>query len=323
MAQAQLAEADDLVEVKDLTLQSVYYLRGPVPKSLRAFWPRYYIIDPPSSGYSRAMVLHGGGNRVTLFSPFSLQAYAIPSNAGEFGDGEVIPFTRERVDFYVDLIVRKWTEFRGYGFQRDYDVAARVLLALGAEVPVFDALDPGGDDRVVRGKAVNARLVRPVRRDSRRGQVAEFFRDGSRSLLEAMASLDMTRSGVLTHLHGLSMEHGFGYELRGDSATLLMPPGCDDPFKGGDARTRKVHVAGTDDEMTAVPAGTKRAAVAMAASDGWKEVSLIAEAAGCTEASVRSHLHDLHAKHGVGFELSPDRRQARLLDPERVTYEER
>jgi predicted ArsR family transcriptional regulator len=186
------------------------------------------------------------------------------------------------------------------------------------------------------GKDPEPALLKPVRRGGKRGAVVEFFLPETKSILEAMAVLGMTRSGVLTHLHGLNAEHGLGYYLVADQVTLILPDGCGDPFSeapaakaaaGRDSAKRSATEAAPDQEkassgkpmadtVTELKAGSKRAAVALALLGGWKALQAVAEEALCSPASVRSHLHDLHTKHGVGYEYNSDRTKARLLAPE-------
>lgn len=40
---------------------------------------------------------------------------------------------------------------------------------------------------------------------------------------QAMHELGLTRSGVLSHLHCINKYNGFGYNLTGDSAELIIP----------------------------------------------------------------------------------------------------
>ena len=70
-----------------------------------------------------------------------------------------------------------------------------------------------------------------MKRSSKRGKILEFFMPNARSIREAMAEFGHTRSNVLSHLFMLQKDHGVGYTLVGDAATVALPPGCTDPFE--------------------------------------------------------------------------------------------
>ncbi len=62
-------------------------------------------------------------------------------------------------------------------------------------------------------------LTRPIEGDA-----------GTRSVREAMAEFSMTRSNALSYLYMLQKDHGIGYDLVGDTATVKLPEGCTNPF---------------------------------------------------------------------------------------------
>lgn len=67
------------------------------------------------------------------------------------------------------------------------------------------------------------------------------------------------------------------------------------------------------DKVTALPEKGKRREVALACHKDWTSIAAIAMRLDCSEGSVRSHLTDLHAKHGFGYELDAGR--CRLITP--------
>ena len=75
------------------------------------------------------------------------------------------------------------------------------------------------------GKPVADNLLKPVKRDGKRGKVLEWFMDTgeARSVREAMAEFEASRSSVLSYLHNLNKDHGIGYVLVGDTALVSMP----------------------------------------------------------------------------------------------------
>lgn len=335
-----------------------YYIDGPHPSRDRLHHlPE--VKDPPTAGQSHVFVIGRDSDkkRVTLFCPYSFQSWQVSREAAEIAanippsnmpDGIktwtyssfVGPeqMTTTRAEWLGSMLARKWDEYCRMGLQKDYAVAAMVLKLMGRPIPTTvpavnqEALDKKESTR--KGKDQGPELIKPVKRGGKRGAVVEFFLGETKSILEAMAVLGMTRSGVLTHLFGLNADHGLGYYLIADQVTLILPDGCSDPFSAPTVKAAKrsgtqqaeVTESAPDQEkpssgkplldtVTALKAGSKRAAVALALLDGWKTLDEVAEVAGCSATSVKSHLHDLHTKHGVGFELSADRKRARLLAP--------
>jgi hypothetical protein len=158
----------------------------------------------------------------------------------------------------------------------------------------------------------------------------------SRSVREAMAELDLTRSGVLSHLFALNRDHGIGYQLAADCATVLVPEGWD-PFEApthaersevspdgsppsppkpeGERQARGSRGKATDPARLApIPEGSKRAAVATHFAQGWSTLAQCEAATGIGARSIHSHLHDIHSYHGIGHEADGDR--YRLSVPE-------
>lgn len=212
----------------DLTYQQVYYVRGGAPKS----WPgsRYCIKDPPTSGFAHAFIL-GEGKHKTVFCPFTLESYRVPDLASEIQAADPEKMTEDRVARLSAIISTNWATFSRLGLNRDYDIAALVLLKLGAEVPrtsVVESVDTPRKERRKGGKPCGDTLLKPVRRSSKRGQIAEFFLGSElKSIRECMARFDMSRNSVLSALHNLNKDHGLGYETSGDTASILIPPDWD------------------------------------------------------------------------------------------------
>lgn len=330
------------IEMNGVFYQKVYYM--PMSNGAAAdSRGRYEIKDPPSCGWSRALVIWPDDNeepvagsrrrkkpvkRVTLFCPYTLEAYQVTPAAREVAHQTAYPLTEKLINKLEEIIGQNWKMYAGFGHQKAYDVAALVLTKLGKAVPSY--MSPAlenleyTEDHVPNrhGKPVGEALLRPISRDSKRGQVAAFFLEStSGSIREAMAKFDMSRSGVLTHLHGLNKDHGLGYVLQGDVATIMLPPGCTDPL--ADEAVVQVHTQAASAQragktckptVTALPAKGKRREVALLMLE---EIAVadVAEKVGCTVNSVRSHLHDLHTKHGFGYELSPDKARGKLLVP--------
>lgn len=204
----------------------VHWVRGPLPKGVR--W-RNAVSDPPCSGAQHAFLLRGD-KMSTLFCPYSMQGYLVPNDCSEVTLADLdVEF---RPEYVADLANRKWAQYQGWGQQRDYDTCALVMRRMGWEVPAQVMAGGQEDTRKKGGKDVATTLIKPVKRKGKRGNFLAWFLDneGSRSIREAMAEFSMTRSNVLSYLHMLRKDHGIGYELVGDMATLQLPEGCTDPF---------------------------------------------------------------------------------------------
>lgn len=330
------------LEMNGVFYQNVYYQPSSQGVSVDARG-RYEVKDPPNTGWSRALVIWPDDNkepvadlrrrkkttkRVTLFCPYTMQAYQVTPGAREVAHQIAHPLEEKLINKLEQIICRNWKMYAGFGHQKAYDVAALVLTRLGCSVPNFmtpalENLEFDEDNVPNRhGKPVGEALLRPVNRSSRRGMVAAFFLEGNNgSIREAMAKFDMSRSCVLTNLHGLHKEHGLGYVLQGDIATIMLPPGCTEPL--ADDAVVQVHKqealakkAGKTCKPTVsvLPAKGKRREVALAMLTETL-VAEVAEKIGCTVNSVRAHLHDLHTKHGFGYELSSDKSRGRLIAP--------
>lgn len=314
-----------------IEMRRVYYVRGGAPK----YWPlRYEVSDPPTSGFSRALVIRGE-KRSTLFCPYTLFAYQVSNKCGEL-QGELCELDPAKMG---DVITRSWEMCVRLGFQRDFGVAAMVLTELGQPVPKF--LPPpvdvhrGDDEGKGRGgKPVAEDALKPCNPSSKRADVARFFMtDEPQSLHEAMAKLGLTRSGVLSHLFTLNKDHGVGYELVRDCARLIVPEGFDlfdwtAPVKA--EKPARVNEDGTpkeppkkrtsgkpivEDRLSPIPEPGKRATVARIFLD-WAPIVKAQEALDIDRSAVLSHLFTINKENGLGYELSEDSSQARLLIPD-------
>jgi biotin operon repressor len=106
---------------------------------------------------------------------------------------------------------------------------------------------------------------------------------------------------------------------------IVLPPGCADPFsepaKPGSTKqearvAEKTRGKPMQDVLliTALPDKGKRREVALACLNRFTPIAEIAEKLACSEGSVRSHLNDLHLKHGLGFEILEGK--AKVLAPD-------
>ncbi len=195
-----------------------YFVRGAVLDSYKVRLP-YALKDPPVAGTSTAFIL-GEGKRLTLFHPFTLQAYSVTDTAMEVTLAKDLTYDPKRL---ADMITVKWKDYKFMQMQRDYGVAAAVLIELGAEVPEDTPIMQKDDKKKPKkggGKPFEADRFKPLKVIGKRADVATFFLKPA-SILAAMAKLSMTRSGTLSHLFCIWRDHGIGYEVQGDTAKLL------------------------------------------------------------------------------------------------------
>lgn len=218
-----------------LDWRKIYWVRGKTPKGASYL---NHVTDPPCSGWQHAVIVCGE-KRSTIFCPYTLTSYPVPNDAHEIEQSADPSYPlEERKDFVVALILKKWDEHQRRGQQSDYDTAALVLKRLDAEVPTITLDRDGNEDKKSRGgKPVGDSLKKPVNRTSKRGKFLQWFLDessGTRSVRETMAEFGMTRSNALSYLHAINRDHGIGYGLVGDAATITLPEGCRNPYEEQD-----------------------------------------------------------------------------------------
>jgi len=208
----------------------IYWVLGDMPRHSSH---RNAVKSPPCSGWQHALVLRGE-KRSTIFCPFSMEAHAVPNGAGELTGAKEPrdPMPKAKI---IKLLQDKWKECQSMGWTRDYDTAALVLRKLGAEVPAQTLKGGEEDTRKKGGKETASKLLKPVKRSSKRGKFLEWFleADGHCSVREAMAEFGMSRSNALSYLYMIQKDHGIGYTLVGDIAHVTLPDGCDNPFDSG------------------------------------------------------------------------------------------
>lgn len=306
----------------------LYWCAGGSPN----FWRfKYEVTDPPNSGFSHAVVLLGE-KRSTILCPYTLEAFQVNNKCGELAQAKLVEYPAESIG---KLISATWERCVRLQFQRDYQVAALVLAALGQPVPKF--LPPpraeGDSEGRKGGKETVKEALRPVNPESKRGKVARFFAATEpQSVHEAMARLELTRSGVLSHLFCLNRDHGVGYELVRDCAILQIPEGFDlfaweapvkaeKPVKLNDDGTvhePKKRTSGkpiNPDALVPIPEPGKRATIARMFVKGFYPIATAMAELDLSRSAVLSHLFTINQQNGLGYELSEDAKSARLLVP--------
>ena len=214
--------------VEGIEWRHIYWVRGDTPRGQQ----QNAVKDPPCSGWQHAVVIPST-KRSTIFCPYTLEAYTVPNDCAELW-GSKEPRDEMAPTKLAKRIQDKFTECQNLGWSRDYDTAALVLRKLGAEVPASVMKGGEEDTRKKGGKEVESELKKPVKRSGKRGKFLQWFlkNEGSRSVREAMAEFGMSRSNALSYLYMLQKDHGIGYSLVGDIATVKLPQ-CDSPFDDG------------------------------------------------------------------------------------------
>lgn len=308
-------------------LVKTYFVSGGSPKT---WHHRYELSDPPVGGWGIVLFIRGE-KRTTILCPYSLWSSQVSNHAGELEAAKPVDATPERI---AKLITESWAQCARLGFQRDYGVAALVLTELGHAVPTFTPVIKEGEAPKARGgKPVNMDGLRTCNPKSKRADVARFFmQETPQSLHEAMARLELTRSGVLSHLFTLNRDHGVGYELVSDCAILHIPVGFDlfdwnEPVKAAKvekaprpegAEPPKKRTSGkpiVESALTPIQEPSKRAVVARLFVEGFYQIQLACEKLELDRSAVLSHLFTINRENGLGYELSEDSTKARLLVP--------
>jgi hypothetical protein len=201
------------------------------------------IPEPPNTGWSTAFVLAEDERHVTVFHLWSMQSWRVARACYEMSSFQSVGYETEfPTARFTDALPRYYAEHRRRGDgAKDYATAARIMEALGIKVPTDDEL--GDVPALERPLAVVQHApkplpkaadkpFKPVKRDGRRGEVLQFFLDGggSASVSAATTKFSITRSNLLSQLFLLRKEHGIGYGVNGDVASVQLPEGVTEPF---------------------------------------------------------------------------------------------
>ncbi|UUV44815.1 hypothetical protein RCRUDOLPH_48 [Rhodobacter phage RcRudolph] len=252
MARQEIAPPRIYKCTEHLFYGTIYWVNGDLPTKDRTL--ANDVKNPPNSGWSHAFLIDKGGKLVTLFCPFTLESFQVTRSCGELASMSMDrrykpsaknpmlneqdgwqPWSKEREAKLLKIVLDNWAMAGRLSLPgKDYDVAAMVINMLGGEVPLRVIAEGAEPDKPRGGKEADVLgLLKPVKRESKRGKVLEFFLPQPRSIREAMAEFSTTRSNVLSHLFILQKDHGIGYTLTGDAASIQLPAGCTDPFAEG------------------------------------------------------------------------------------------
>jgi hypothetical protein len=202
----------------------VYWVSGPAPKG-SGMTPS--VKDPPCAGWSGAVQVVGE-KMSWLLCPHTLSGYQVRTDCYEIATAQEVSPSIEKV---VNRIQDTWKRNQKLGIGGDFDIAARVLKALGAEVPTEVVQKDGSQTKETRGgKEAAERIIKPVKRSSKRGKVLAYVleKGGAIAIRDVMAEFDATRSSVLSTMYILNKDHGIGYTLAGDELSVQMPADCDE-----------------------------------------------------------------------------------------------
>lgn len=232
--------------VPGLALGQLYWLYGSAPQGR----PPCAVTDPPCSGWGTVLVLDETGISRRVFHSSQLKSWVLPNDCYEMlslqhvSAGASHPgWQAEMRDKLVERIRHNYaaSKLRGWT-DPDYETADRVLRMLGSSAPAerdWQRLAPAAkrSDRPgaeaeatavqqrQESKTPKASAFKPVKADSRKGQVLKFFADGGSSADKAQAELGIQRNNLLSQLFLLRKDHGIEYKVSGDSVQLVLPEG--------------------------------------------------------------------------------------------------
>lgn len=212
----------------------IYFTKGTIPK-VRSVKYKPAIKNPPVSGWCHSFVILNSDKKTAIiFSPYDYSAYHVPRDCAElkYAKNQKTPFNLEKLK---DLLIKKWIYFKSHGIIRDFEIAAIIFKKLELEIPIVTekVITVNKTLKAKRGKPVSDKLIKQVKPSTKRGKILEWFMSGTnntQSVTAAMAEFKTTRSNILSMLFMLNKEHGIGYELYGDAATVLIPKGCTEVF---------------------------------------------------------------------------------------------
>jgi len=221
-------DASEVFTPEGMWFQKIYCFKGG-PTKHNSERHLFSIFDHPVNGQSLAFIIEPTGNsdRLTVFDPFNFTSYSVKRDAGELKDYEPIIMNETRRLQLVKQVTDKWALRCKLNLKSDFDTAGLVLKRLNGEIPeirpkrIEERVKENGEKKR-GGKEAAKKILKPLPTKGKRFDVLEHFKAG-KSIREAMAEFGMSRSTVLTHLYRLNKDHGIGYDLVGEKATLTIP----------------------------------------------------------------------------------------------------
>lgn len=209
--------------------RQVYWVKGESP------WPGQTVGDPPSSGYSLALLMQSGRPSTTrVLCPVTGRYWELPVDALELAVDSGSKWMDECTEKCLDALERLLVD-SPYSTP-DLDAVADFLRTAGRVVDEealqarreATAGEPGHlSGNTTRVRDVDGwRLSSPIKAGSRRADVLSAFASGEPvQVSEVMSSLGMSRNSVLSHLWALKKHHGLDYTLNSSEGTATLVPG--------------------------------------------------------------------------------------------------
>lgn len=95
------------------------------------------------------------------------------------------------------------------------------VRALDRQLTIHGAVPAGRSG----GKPAADRLLKPVKRASKRGKFLQWHFNASRAVEDTMRVCGISRPNVFTYWTVIHREHGIGYALADDCIQIILPPG--------------------------------------------------------------------------------------------------
>lgn len=214
----------------DIGWGRVYFARGDRSPGARV----NEVTDPPYPGYGQVIVMDGDKS-CTLLCPFTFSVYNVTHRSMEYASLRKA-FQTPSIDRLASHLKENWAHWAKLGSRVDFGMVASVLRKMGFEAPVVADLvnvDVNEPPAQRKGKAFEEELKKPVKKSSKRGKVLSWFLadgGGPKSIQACMAEFGISRSNALSYLFMLNKDHGIGYVLGGNTATVVIP-GNVNPFE--------------------------------------------------------------------------------------------
>lgn len=211
----------------DIGWGRIYFARGDKAPGARV----NEVTDPPYPGYGHVLIMDHEKS-CTIFCPFTFTTYNVSHRSMEYASLRQALQTPSPGRI-AEHLKNKWEGWQDLGTRVDFGTAAVALRKLGFEAPAITLqTDPMEPPAQRRGKALEDELKKPVKRNSKRGKLLAWFMSdggGPKAIQACMAEFGITRSNALSYLFMLNKDHGIGYVLGGNTATVMIP-GDVDPF---------------------------------------------------------------------------------------------
>ncbi len=217
-----LIKRDPLIEFK-----RVYFIRGTLASR------RNQIRDPDISGWAAAFIIQERAGLKRIFEPIHFNSWLVADNALEITMSRE-PFAKITGQLLIDKMFRCWENLTRFKFQADFLTASKILEAMGQTPPITAVTIPqpelqaDGETMAMpkgKGKAMAPAIMKPVKRNSKRGKFLEYIMDAGNSCATPalMSHFNMSRSNVLSYLFVMNKDSGIGYALSSNTVFIQIP----------------------------------------------------------------------------------------------------